>query len=611
MHKRLRSSTLAVLISTGSVVVPVVASSTPASASALSISQTWAVPIADSPGVIAGSSPIIATLDGGGPAAVVGDRSGRIYALHLTNGSEVAGWPTNAGTAIDSPPSNISNTIFVGEGKAGVTGGGMAAFGPSGQQIWFHPVNGNAGVDSGLTVGNLQGQSDVMSGSLSQFATALDAGSGTTLAGFPFWNADSDFTTPVIADLYSNNAQEIVEGGDSTGNPALKDEWGNTFTDGGHIRVLSSTAAPICEYNTNQVVQSSPAVGEFLSGNQVGIVAGTGSFYAGVSNTDQLVGLNSHCALQWATTLDGVTTSSPALVDALGNGLLQVAEGTNSGGAGPSGSVYLINGANGSVIWRTPALGALIGSVVSVDLQGGYQDIVAATTGGIEIFDGKTGAVVWTALQGSLAFQNSPLVAQDPNGTIGITVAGYNGSGSEVVHYEVAGSIGARATEAGSWPMFHHDPQLTGDAGTPAPIIQVPCSAPRAAPVGYWMAAADGGVFNYGNLPFCGSTGNIILNRPIVGIAGTQDGGGYWIVASDGGIFAFGDARFWGSTGNIRLNQPIVGMAPTPDGGGYWLVASDGGIFAFGNAPFWGSAGNIRLNQPIVGMATAPRNLGY
>jgi hypothetical protein len=52
-------------------------------------------------------------------------------------------------------------------------------------------------------------------------------------------------------------------------------------------------------------------------------------------------------------------------------------------------------------------------------------------------------------------------------------------------------------------------------------------------------------------------------------------------VASDGGIFNYGDARFFGSTGGTPLTKPIVGMASTPDGGGYWLVGSDGGIFAF------------------------------
>jgi hypothetical protein len=43
-------------------------------------------------------------------------------------------------------------------------------------------------------------------------------------------------------------------------------------------------------------------------------------------------------------------------------------------------------------------------------------------------------------------------------------------------------------------------------------------------------------------------------------MASTPDGGGYWLVAADGGVFAFGNAGFFGSTGGIVLNQPIVGM---------------------------------------------------
>jgi hypothetical protein len=78
---------------------------------------------------------------------------------------------------------------------------------------------------------------------------------------------------------------------------------------------------------------------------------------------------------------------------------------------------------------------------------------------------------------------------------------------------------------------------------------------------------------------------------------------GYRLVASDGGIFTYGNLPFCGSTGAIHLNQPVVGMAATPDAGGYWLVASDGGIFTFGDAPFYGSAGAIPLNRPVVGMS--------
>ena len=143
------------------------------------------------------------------------------------------------------------------------------------------------------------------------------------------------------------------------------------------------------------------------------------------------------------------------------------------------------------------------------------------------------------------------------------------------------------------------------------PTIQVPCNPPSGHPTGYRLVATDGGIFTFGHLPFCGSTGSITLNRPVVGIASTPDGGGYWMVASDGGIFAFGNASFHGSMGGRRLNQPIVGMATTPNGDGYWLVASDGGIFSFGNAKFHGSTGRIHLNRPIVGMAATADGNGY
>src|SRR5690349_12479120 len=73
-----------------------------------------------------------------------------------------------------------------------------------------------------------------------------------------------------------------------------------------------------------------------------------------------------------------------------------------------------------------------------------------------------------------------------------------------------------------------------------------------------------------------GSASSLGLKQPIVGIAATPTGKGYWLVAADGGIFTFGDAHFYGSTGSRALNQPIVGMAATPNGRGYWLVAADG-----------------------------------
>ena len=128
---------------------------------------------------------------------------------------------------------------------------------------------------------------------------------------------------------------------------------------------------------------------------------------------------------------------------------------------------------------------------------------------------------------------------------------------------------------------------------------------------GYWLVAADGGVFAYGDAGFHGSTGGMTLNAPVVGMAATPDGGGYWLVAADGGVFAYGDAAFHGSTGGMALNAPVVGMAATPDGRGYWLVAADGGVFAYGDAGFHGSTGGMTLNAPVVGMASGPGGGGY
>jgi hypothetical protein len=128
---------------------------------------------------------------------------------------------------------------------------------------------------------------------------------------------------------------------------------------------------------------------------------------------------------------------------------------------------------------------------------------------------------------------------------------------------------------------------------------------------GYWLVAADGGIFAYGDALFFGSMGGQHLNKPVVGMTPTPTGKGYWLVASDGGIFAYGDALFFGSTGGQHLNKPVVGMAATATGKGYWLVASDGGIFAYGDAVFDGSAGSLQLNQPVVGMASFGDDAGY
>ncbi|HEY6474430.1 MAG TPA: hypothetical protein VIY26_16160, partial [Acidimicrobiales bacterium] len=287
-----------------------------------------------------------------------------------------------------------------------------------------------------------------------------------------------------------------------------------------------------------------------------------------------------------------------------------------------SGSVWAMNASNGSVLWHTDVNGAVYGSVTTADFGEGYQDVIVPTTKGIEILDGRSGQEMASfddgqnhdGTSGTYGFQNAALVTADPNGTIGITVAGYFQTKDSsfavqgmVQHFEVTGSNGGLVDEGGAWPQFHHDAQLTGFVGGGSGFGN--CDRPDAAQNGYLTVASDGGIFAFGQ-DFCGSTGSIALNKPVVGMTAVPGGGGYWLVASDGGIFTYGDAQFYGSTGSLHLNAPIVGMAVTPDGGGYWLVASDGGIFSFGDAQFHGSAASAP-DQDIVGMASSPDGQGY
>jgi len=591
----------------------------------------WHVTLPDADHPIAESSPNVATLDGGGPSVVVGDRAGKVWAYHLSGGTPVSGWPAQDGGApIDSTPSVAAlggsslDSVFVGSGNATFpTVGGYQGYGPAGNGLWNANVtdppsdtNPAQGVQASLTVGNLQGSTDVVAGSLDQEEYALDAGSGATLKGWPFFTSDSVFSTAALADLYGTGQTEVVEGGDQTAGYGK----GRTYTQGGHLRILNSQGGMICSYDTTQTVHASPAVGGFLPGGATGIVVGTGSYFANASDSNTIKAFNTNCGLQWSTTVSGYTTSSPALADLGDNGRWAVVEGVSKPTG--QGAVWALTAASGAVLWHTTVPDAVLGSVVTFDMAAtGHEDVLVPTyptsgspdAKGVYVLNGTDGSVV-TSFATNLGFQNSPLVTDDPTGNVGITVAGYGGATDVgwIEHYAIPGTNGAAAVGNGAWPEFHHDPQLTGNAGGTTGGGSVPaCTVPSAALTGYNLVASDGGIFSYGGTPFCGSTGGMTLNAPIVGMAMAPNTGGYWLVASDGGIFAYGGAKFYGSMGGRPLNQPIVGMAATPDGKGYWLVASDGGMFAFGDAQYYGSMGGRPLNSPIVGMQASADGLGY
>ncbi len=192
---------------------------------------------------------------------------------------------------------------------------------------------------------------------------------------------------------------------------------------------------------------------------------------------------------------------------------------------------------------------------------------------------------------------------------------------------------------------------------------------PTADPVasdGYWLATADGQVYEFGSAPDRGDacrnafglqgvvdlapwflpdggpswvalhldgvwtfgddfiepdprpmeSGGLRPADPAVAIMAAEDrptgpGAAYWVVHASGTVVPVGHGVTFGDAASIGLKAPIIDAVPTPTYEGYWLIASDGGVFAFGDAGFHGSTGNLILNEPVVGMAPDPDGKGY
>jgi len=183
---------------------------------------------------------------------------------------------------------------------------------------------------------------------------------------------------------------------------------------------------------------------------------------------------------------------------------------------------------------------------------------------------------------------------------------------------------------------------------------------------GYRLAAADGGVFTFGNAPFLGTR----CMFECFGFAATSDGQGYWILDSypypsstpstsslhgfgsvsdvtglpeggsaatsdasgkggwvlygqSGQVVPFGDAQWYGDGSNIDILGTLLTIPPygtlsyfqgivgSADGKGYWLVGEDGGVFSYGDARFYGSMGGKHLNAPVAGIARTNGGGGY
>jgi len=554
------------------------------------------------------SSPVIGDLNGTS-AVVVGGMNGVLYGYGL-GGNELfardLGRPIASSPAIGDVDGTPGNEVVVGYGDENPGRGGVSVRRGDGSEICHFDApprsDGLAGVFGSPALGDVNGDgvNDIVFGAFNDRIYAM-TGACNVLAQKD--NQDTVWSSPTVRDVDGDGGVEIFIGGDAT-------VPGKTI--GGYFRSLRYDGGPVLAerwVRTNTEAFQSGAGFATLAG-RLAVVTGSGADYCRNQGAPQRCTTTSN--LVWAfdpntgDDLPGWPKSAtyqtflggPAIGDINGDGADDVIiASTNYQGSGGAVDAFLSNGGR----WTYRSADEIPSSPILADTTGdGRPEVIVGTNGQLFVLDGTNG----NSIQGGIAAGNWAHKSAPAVGLMGsswvLATAGFDPTNN-------AGRIGLYGIPAQgstSWPQFQKNPRRLGSDPTDArPIV---CNS------GYWLVASDGGIFSFGpQAPFLGSTGNIRLNQPIVGMTGSPDRQGYEFVARDGGIFNFANSGFFGSTGNIRLNSPIVGMAGTPTGRGYWLVAADGGIFNFGDAGFFGSTGDIRLNQPIVGMAASPSGKGY
>jgi hypothetical protein len=129
---------------------------------------------------------------------------------------------------------------------------------------------------------------------------------------------------------------------------------------------------------------------------------------------------------------------------------------------------------------------------------------------------------------------------------------------------------------------------------------------------GYWLAAANGSVRNFGSAPSLAGISTDALFDPVVAIASTPTGNGFWLVTAGGEVTARGDAPDLGSVSQAQLNAPVLSIAVNPTGG-FWLLAADGSVFTFGSSNrFHGSgAPSFSTGGFPTSIVSTPDGQGY
>ncbi|NJK78691.1 MAG: hypothetical protein HC914_01775 [Chloroflexaceae bacterium] len=321
------------------------------------------------------------------------------------------------------------------------------------------------GIASSPSIGDIDGdpELEIVYGGFDQYIYVRNP-DGSLVPGWPRFARDTVWSSPALVNLDQDAALEVVIGIDAA--------------NGGYVLGLDNDASDLWEpWYQDEIVVSSPAVGDIDNDGLPEIVFGSGRFFA----TQQpnvgryITALNHDGTLLWKTTqnIGDVLSGAPALGNVDGDAGLEVVIGGRS-----TSEVLVFNGATGEMLWKQ-GIQSRFGNTNSLfspvlgDYNGdGFEDVfinIEAEVAVVDVHNRQqiTARTINPPDQPSYytgySLLNAPALADvDDNGTLELIAAG----GSRPDVGQRAGinvwSLPASDASVSSWPMFQRDALNTG-----------------------------------------------------------------------------------------------------------------------------------------------------
>ncbi len=480
------------------------------------------------------SQPIAADLGltPGWKSIIFGLRNGRLYVIQRnSNGTwgVAPGWPQQLPSHIAASPSVGDLTgdgiaeIVVGFGSTlqGVppnsAAGGIRAFRRDGTLLWDYQTQDVAEGPDGFrdpvvgaaAIGDVDGDgtNEVVFGGLDFNLYVVEGATGTNQPGWPKFIRDTIFSTPVLYDMDGDNRLDMIVGVDAhaEGPPFNTPDGGclhvyryDATGTGQPTSAISEIAGfPKC---VDQVIVSSPVVGDIDNDGKPEIVHGTGVFWPG--RQQKIYAWNCDGTPVWGTVanpglaITGQVATTPALADLDGNGQLDVIFTATTTGT-PTHRLYAVRG-DGTNLFPPIQPRDFFGSSLSAgepivaDVLGdGALEILVPTNTEAAVFS-NTGVQLTETTPHPVPVVKPSFYTQVSLSAVAVTDLETDGAGNQIeviavsatpfpsatsteIHVWNPKPAGASPPPAPPWGFFHRDEKRLGVAPG-AGICQVSCA---------------------------------------------------------------------------------------------------------------------------------------